>query len=106
LSLNEDRGSRDGLENHLRDDASTVAASLIEGRFDGSGRGGLSVRSVKDASDGEERGEEIHSCVLIVMQLCARVELGDGGRLYAVWLLRFKFSLSLYARKWLRLGLV
>ena len=104
MSLNEDRSSRDGLENHLRDDASTVATSLIEGRFDGSGRGGLSVGSVKDTSNGEERGEEIHSCVLIVMRLCARVELGDGGRSYAVWLLRF--SLSFYARKWLRLGLV
>ena len=100
--------SRDGLKNDLCNDATTVATAIKAGLFKGHGRprSRLSLGSVKDTLSGEERGEEIHSCVLIVMQLCARVELGDGGRLYAVWLLRFKFSLSFYARKWLRLGLV
>ncbi len=54
--------SRDGLKNHLCDDATTGATAIKAGLFKGHGRprSRLSLGSVKDTLSGEERGEEIH----------------------------------------------
>ena len=66
LSLNEDLVSRDGLKNHLGNDASTVATgattTITAGPFNWCGRprSRLGLGSVKDTLNGEERGEEIH----------------------------------------------
>ena len=48
-------------ENHLSDDAFTLATT-IDGGFNGSGRAGseLSLGSVENTLNGEERSEEIH----------------------------------------------
>jgi hypothetical protein len=54
--------TRDGLKNHLCDDATTVATTIKAGPFKGHGRprSRLSLGSVKDTLNREERGEEIH----------------------------------------------
>ena len=67
LSLNEDLVSRDGLKNHLGNDASTVATGATTtttkaGPFKGYDRprSRLGLGSVKDTLNGEESREEIH----------------------------------------------
>ena len=53
----------DGLKHHLGNDATTGATGRIKaGPFKGCGRprSRLSLGSVKDTLNGEERGEEIH----------------------------------------------
>ncbi len=54
--------SRWAGKTHLRDDATTAATTTIEGGFDGSGRSRLSIGSVNDTLNGEERDKdsEIH----------------------------------------------
>ena len=54
--------SRDGLKNHLCNDATTIATTIKAGLFKGYGRprSRLGLGSVKDTLNGEESGEEIH----------------------------------------------